>query len=151
MPTERRGWRGVGLRDVLDVAEASVRLLAAQAALQLRPRGTLLALAAPDAPPDATPDTATLERARRYGRAVFRATTYGPVRVKCLAASLALQRWLRARGIAEAVVRIGVRRQGAVVQAHAWVTVGDQVIGDEPRHVRTFAPIAASAAAGLRW
>jgi hypothetical protein len=49
------------------------------------------------------------------------------------------------------VVRIGVRQSPGGIEAHAWVTYGHTVLGDSEGHVRSFTPIAASAAAGLAW
>lgn len=150
-PTVRRSEPrvAIGWRDVTDLIPASWQLLRAQHALQTAERGALLALAA--SVPASAVDRTRLAEAERLGRAVSRAARRGPVRAKCLASSLALQRWLVARGITGGVVRIGVRQSPGGIEAHAWVTYGHTVLGDSEGHVRSFTPIAASAAAGLAW
>jgi hypothetical protein len=50
---------------------------------------------------------------------------------RCLARSLALQALLRRSGH-EASLRIGVRREGAALEAHAWVACDARPIDDEP-------------------
>jgi len=53
-------------------------------------------------------------------RLVATAARRGPFRVACLPRALALQGLLRERGI-PAELRIGVRKEGDLFQAHAWV------------------------------
>ncbi len=48
------------------------------------------------------------------------AASHGPYRATCLRQSLALWLLLRRRGI-PAELRIGVRKEGGDLQAHAWV------------------------------
>lgn len=139
--------RAVRLADVLDLLPATWHLWRAERALRTRERGALLAIAA--TVPDVPVDPARLPQALRLGRATARAARYGPVRAKCLAASIGLRAWLLRHGIEGAVVRIGVRQSPTGVQAHAWVTYGDTVLGDSPSHVNSFTPIAASALPGL--
>lgn len=158
--------RRIGWRDVADLLPGTMRLLQAERELRRRPIGELLAIASAvrggvrsaaerhgeeDGVPAPWPSASARAQAERIGRAVARAAKYGPVRSKCLARSLAMLAWLRAAGIDGAELRIGVRRVRGEVQAHAWVICGDTVLGDAEQHVRTFAPIAAAAAAGLRW
>ncbi len=69
----------------------------------------------------ATP--ASLERARRIAGLVAAAAHHGPCRAKCLPLSLALQRLLRGKGIASEL-RLGVRKSGDALLAHAWVEHG---------------------------
>ena len=67
-------------------------------------------------------------RATELARAVDRASRYGPSRPSCLVRALALQHLLRAEGIPDGRVRIGVRRDASGgVGAHAWVTCGSLV------------------------
>jgi hypothetical protein len=171
--------RGIGWRDVAELVPATLRLLQAEHELRRRPVGELLAIESVARVPHPTestpvragaaapaslgpaavmparaalpPGTRDRTRAERIGRAVARAAKYGPVRSKCLARSLAILAWLRSAGVEGAELRIGVRRVRGEVQAHAWVVLHEVVLGDAEQHVRTFAPIAATAAAGLRW
>jgi hypothetical protein len=53
-------------------------------------------------------------------RLVSIATRHGPVRAKCLPASLALRSMLRRYGM-DGHLRLGVRRHEGRVEAHAWV------------------------------
>jgi Transglutaminase-like superfamily len=65
----------------------------------------------------------------------------GLIRPKCLVRAVALSRMLEQRGIAGSRVRIGVRRIDGVFSAHAWVELGQHVLGDDVRHVRSFAQL----------
>jgi len=58
--------------------------------------------------------------ARTVARLVSIAARHGPVRARCLAASLALKSLLRRYGM-EGQLRIGVRRREGSLEAHAWV------------------------------
>jgi hypothetical protein len=60
------------------------------------------------------------DKAQRIARLVSIAANHGPYRATCLRQSLALWWLLRRRGIA-AELRIGVRKDGAALLAHAWV------------------------------
>jgi Transglutaminase-like superfamily len=53
--------------------------------------------------------------------------------------SIALQRLLAADGIAGAIIRVGVKQSEAGMDAHAWVELGGDVIGDSVAHVRQYA------------
>lgn len=85
----------------------------------------------------ATDDAA---RARALDRAVRRAATYGPVRTTCLSRATALQWLLEHEGIRGSRLRVGVRRVDGHFAAHAWVELGELVLGDQPQHVRSFTP-----------
>lgn len=52
-----------------------------------------------------------------------------PLPLKCLGRSVALCWLLRARGI-DAAVHIGVRKDDAALDAHAWVQIGELVINE---------------------
>ena len=56
----------------------------------------------------------------RIARLVEVAARRGPVRVKCLPASLTLQSLLTAAGV-PSELRLGVRKRGTLLEAHAWV------------------------------
>lgn len=58
--------------------------------------------------------------ARAVARLVSIATRHGPVRARCLAASLALKSLLRRYGM-RGQLRIGVRKREGCFEAHAWV------------------------------
>ena len=60
------------------------------------------------------------DKPQRIARLVSIAANHGPYRATCLRQSLALWWLLRRRGIA-AELRIGVRKDGAALLAHAWV------------------------------
>jgi hypothetical protein len=61
-----------------------------------------------------------LEQAQAYARLAGIAGRRGPVTTTCLRQSLVVRAWLRRRGL-DAQLRIGVRKNGAVMDAHAWV------------------------------
>jgi hypothetical protein len=88
----------------------------------------------------ATPDRAG--RAEELALAVTRAAEYGIMHPKCLARSVALHRLLCSQGIAGSRIRIGVRPEAARFTAHAWVTLHDQVLGDDPAFAARFTEIA---------
>jgi hypothetical protein len=118
--------------------EAQVALLACQVARWHRPIGKLVS---------ATPEGGTspasakdLGEAPAIGWAVTRAARYGFFRPQCLVRSLAVQRMLRRRGASVGELRIGVRREGGGLVAHAWVELDGVVIADSPEHIRTFTP-----------
>lgn len=68
----------------------------------------------------------------------------------CLPRSLALLWWLKARGI-QADLRIGVRKEGLELIAHAWVEYQGRVLNDRQRTPAIYAPLrSAQGAAGQR-
>ncbi len=71
-----------------------------------------------DSQPLSPPDEST--RAQQLTRLVVIAANHGPYRATCLCQSLALWWLLRRRGI-PAELRIGVRKDGGELNAHAWV------------------------------
>lgn len=58
--------------------------------------------------------------AESVARIVELAARHGPFHVRCLSTSLALQSLLAANGIA-GELRLGVRKRGTRLEAHAWV------------------------------
>lgn len=129
----------------LDLLRAQVILLGAQAELLFRSRGALLAY---EPEPEAAPTATAEARAAALERAVSRAARRGLFRPKCLARSLALHRMLKGSNILGSRIRIGVRPQSGTLVAHAWVTLGDQVLGDDPAFVGQFTEIADARMAG---
>jgi hypothetical protein len=83
----------------------------------------------PGGPEPQAMDAAEAERARALGRIVNAAAlrAFGPG--QCLTRSLALQWMLRRRGIASQL-RIGVRRDGAGLSAHAWIEYAGLPVND---------------------
>ena len=63
------------------------------------------------------------------------------IRPKCLVRAVALCRMLEQRGIMGSRVRIGVRRIDGVFSAHAWVELGQHVLGDDIHRVSSFAQL----------
>jgi len=80
-----------------------------------------------------------LPAARIDARALGLAARNLPLRALCLERSLALW-WLARRRGADAALRIGVRRTGGGIEAHAWVEVGGVVVGDEPDVASRYLP-----------
>lgn len=71
------------------------------------------------------------DRPRRIARLVAMAACRGPYRATCLRQSLALWWLLRRRGI-PAELRIGVRKDGDALLAHAWVEQEGAPLGQGP-------------------
>ena len=147
LPSWQRA-RRISSREWLDYALAQAALWRAVLALKLRSRGRLLAYDSEDADRDPAPDQLT--RARELELALDRAIRFGLLRPKCLARSVALHRLLRWGGIRGSRIRIGVRAptEGGL-SAHAWVTLANRVLGDDPRFVGRFTEIADARMAGL--
>lgn len=71
------------------------------------------------------------DTARRIARLVAIAASRGGYRANCLRQSLALWWLLKRRGI-DTELRIGVRKQGNALQAHAWVEHEGTPVGQGP-------------------
>jgi len=102
-----------------DLAEAWLRVIRASVVLRRRGAKTLERVAGSVAA-TGTVGNGDLDRARALARLVDAAASRSPVRTRCLERSVALSGMLARRGI-PAVLRIGVRRTGADLEAHAWV------------------------------
>ena len=61
-----------------------------------------------------------LEDAQAFARLAGIAGRRGPVTTTCLRQSLVVRAWLRRRGL-DAQLKIGVKKNGAALDAHAWV------------------------------
>jgi len=79
-----------------------------------------------------------LERAHEHAWALAVAVRNVPWRVRCLERSLALW-WLLARDGISAEMRIGVRKLGRGIEAHAWVEVQGHPL-DTAKIDQTYAP-----------
>ncbi len=112
--------------------------------LALRIVGFPRLVARAQAQPPAEPDSLAVEdlwRARRYARWIDSAARHHFIRAQCLHRSLALHTWLRQEGL-PSELRIGVRKTGGTLAAHAWVEVGGYVINDRRDWVAAFEPLA---------
>lgn len=111
-----RAW---SLRDYGALAESTTLALRVEVGLRLHPLPRLLAQLGPPRPalPAAVPDVDECRRLSRFAAMPYR---YLPIPASCLRESLVLYAMLRRRG-AEADLRIGVRREGTALEAHAWV------------------------------
>ena len=125
--------------DVVAFAWAQLELLRAQVIVWHRPIGRLIAGSTPQA--DHTGQVALRaaeQRAVSIARAVDRAARRGVFRPKCLVRSMALHRMLERSGIRGSVIRIGVRREGAELLAHAWVEHMGITLIDSPSAIAAF-------------
>jgi hypothetical protein len=134
-------------REWLDYLRAQVALVYGLLAVRLRSRGRLLAY-------DGEADAAEVSpqkwlRTAQLERALVRALKYGVLHPKCLPRSVALHWLLRRAGIRGSRIRIGVRPEANGLMAHAWVTLGDRVVGDDPLFVGRYTEIADARMAGL--
>ena len=73
-------------------------------------------------------------------RAVARASRRGAGRGTCLSQSLALVHLLRRRGI-QSALRLGVRKSGERMEAHAWVEADGVVLNDSADVAARFVPL----------
>jgi hypothetical protein len=126
----------------LDCLRAQVAVLAAHAVLLVTPRGRFAELASPHASAGAAvPDPADLPRARALLRAVSRVARYGLTRPLCLARAVALLRLLRSENVRGAVLRVGVRREGDALRAHAWVELAGIALDGDPASLDSYVPL----------
>jgi hypothetical protein len=78
-----------------------------------------------------------VEAAQRAVRIAERAV---PFRLTCLERSIALHRLCERFGVSTEL-RIGVRKQGDVLEAHAWVEHDSTIVGSAVEHCRGFKPL----------
>jgi hypothetical protein len=86
-------------------------------------------------------DTRTLAESQSASRMLDAASRRGIVRGNCLSRSIALWWLLRRRGI-PAQLRIGARKIGNQLEAHAWVEVAGRAINDSDDVNTRYAPFA---------
>ncbi|MGQ0715660.1 MAG: lasso peptide biosynthesis B2 protein [Gemmatimonadaceae bacterium] len=122
-----------------ELVRAQLALLRAQLAVWMRPRGHLVQL---DAGSTAHPDDAAVRTATRVASAVSVVARGGVFRPSCLVRSVALASLLDRNGIPGWRIRIGVRGSARTFEAHAWVELGDVVLGDSPDHTDSFERLA---------
>jgi hypothetical protein len=95
-------------------------------------------------PPRAPESPRAHGRAHRCAHWIDVAARHHVVTARCLHRSLALYRWLRCEGM-RSELRIGVRKQGNELKAHAWVELSGCVINDRPDAVAAFTPLGSQA------
>lgn len=131
--------------DLALIARASVDLIRIDGVL--RRSGFQEMLATLDSIPTRESETLTrgdVQRARRYGRRIALAARANLPRAKCLHRSLVLHMWLRNEGL-PSDLRIGVRKDGDTLRAHAWVEIAGSTINDSARSLRSFSVLKPSA------
>jgi len=136
--------------DLVAFAWAQLELLRAQVIVWGRPIGRLIAEppTQPEGSSQITPERVD-QRVAKIARAVDRAARRGVFRPKCLVRSLALHRMLERNGIHGSVIRIGVRRDGDELLAHAWVEHKGVTLIDSPTAVAVFSRLTDARLAGL--
>ena len=132
---------------LLPLTEVGLRALGFQRCRQLAEKLFL------PAPPSPTLSPALQrETALRILRAVRSAELHGPSHPNCLERSMTLWWMLRRRGI-EGELHIGARKEGARLEAHAWVELGGEVLNDgadvHAHYARFDAPLAAAASSDI--
>ncbi len=107
----------------IDVLRATIAVRRARRIVADTPVGSLVQPDAPSAATETATSLAAAERhvAERWGSAVDRALRWTPGDSACLVRASALRELVASRGLPRATVRIGVRRQGDGLEAHAWV------------------------------
>jgi hypothetical protein len=136
--------------EIRDVGEAQLELLRAQAMRWVRPLGEFVEVSADGAAtqPPAIPSSVQAEICERITAAVTRATRYGVFRPLCLTRAVAISRMLDARGVVGHRIRIGVRREGGSFNAHAWVELGNLILGDTAKNTLEYLPLTQVSVAG---
>ncbi|MGA9381235.1 MAG: lasso peptide biosynthesis B2 protein [Phormidium sp.] len=82
-----------------------------------------------------------IKQARAIAKIIEIASRYGLYKPNCLQKSLLLW-WLLRRGSIESELRIGVRKKGEFLEAHAWVEYQGCVLNDRSDVDQRFAPFA---------
>ena len=77
-------------------------------------------------------------RISRYVRSLDRASRHPWQWARCLQRSVALCLWMDAQGL-HPTLRVGVRKAGAAVEAHAWVEYAGHILNDGPVVEKEFA------------
>jgi hypothetical protein len=92
------------------------------------------------------PSTDELQQAERLARLAAIAGRRGAVPARCLSQSLLVRAWLRRRGL-DAVLQVGVRKDDAGFDAHAWVELEGRALAQAPLQHLPLQPQSPSAAA----
>jgi len=120
--------------EALQLLEAQWALLCARLARRHEPLGQLVSESVQEQPIDPCWQIPAM----RLSTAVDRVSRFGCFRPTCLEQAMALQRMLERRGIGPGVIRVGVQMQEGSFIAHAWLQLGDMVLGDQPGRVKRF-------------
>jgi len=94
--------------------------------------------------------TAQYRRASRFAYWLEVASHRHFVRARCLHRSLALHFWLRRKGL-PSHLRIGVRKAGRQLLAHAWVEMEGTIVNDEASGIAVFATLPGLDAPAALW
>jgi len=127
-----------------DLVEAKVAVSVAQLLLWSRPIGqfvTDVAVISPGLQEPLSRRSKEWGDALRISVAIRRAADHSVFKPKCLTRAIALSRMLENRGIKDSRVKVGVRKQDGKFTAHAWVELGQRVLGDDVQRVSSFAQL----------
>ncbi len=142
MQTWRRFWRTSGYARGIAI-EAACGLLVTRAGLRMagfrRWKAAIEWLTPGPARRNAPAGQREIELAQAIARWQAAAARHLPVETNCLDRALTLWWLLRRRGIA-ADLRIGGRKEDGRFEAHAWVEVGEAVLGDASADRGEFEP-----------
>jgi hypothetical protein len=113
-------------------------LLVADLALLVLPLARVRRLLTVNAPPTRLgKETPSAERLARLIEIAARHHLYP---MTCLRRALVLERWLKQRGLTTDL-KIGVRREGSLLRAHAWVEHGGKPIAEHAEVAVVFMPL----------
>lgn len=122
-----------------DLVRAQVELLRAWLRMRVLPKGKLIRPTEPRSGGDGD-----LGRLEQLATAIERASTHGVFTPTCLQRAVALERLIERLPDQErggAVVRVGVLPKDGKLLAHAWIVVGETIVGDAPSKVARFVPL----------
>lgn len=139
-----KGLAGQSASQWSDLIEAQIALIVAQVLVSTRPVGRFVedvSVSAPGLQEPLNRRSKDWRDACRIALQLRRAADHGIIRPKCLVRSVALSRMLDKHGIRGSRVRVGVRRLDGEFAAHAWVELGQRVLGDDVGHVASFAQL----------
>lgn len=138
-------------RKLADRIAAQFALLRARRLLATAPIGALTERRQADYTTEqGTKQADVAQRAHQLADAVRWTARHGLFRPFCLVQSLAIQDLLRRAEIAGSEIRVGVRRDGNALQAHAWVRWHDEILGDDEAYVSRFTEVDDIGVLGVR-
>jgi hypothetical protein len=124
-----------GWGEVADLLRAQLAIVAAVRLLRSRVSGDVVAWG--NAGQQAW-HSREVERMRKLAHTVIRVASHGPMRANSLVRALAIQRLLLREELGPGRICVGVRRCDGGVDAHAWVEVGDLILGERPARAPEF-------------